>query len=601
MPHNIRVQILAVVIGTLIPCAWAQYRDPAEFSRIPDPTNVQLTEYQEYERGLLTFSSRARYVLVPAVVTDKDGNPVARLTKEDFRLQENRKDQVIASIDEIVPMPGPSASYPTTQNNVVSNELAIQSEGPRRLTIIALDMVNTPLLDQARSRQQVIEYFSKSLEPDSLYQIISIEKTGLVVLHDYTQSTADLIKTVKRIHSRFTPTESVDQAATSDFSSKGLILGPGGAATGTPGTTSVGPTTLTYSIDPKSDFDGWVSAVSGAAERPYAAYLAAAAANSTLTAFHQIAQRTSGIPGRKSLIWITGGFPFSVDPATARVSSGIPFGVYQHVMQELGDQMIALYPIDARGLLTLNVDATVHVTKSMNAFPTYALADNTNRQRDVFDTMHSFADMTGGSAYLNTNDITGAVHSAAMDGAHYYLLSYPLDTNNRQPGWRRITLKAGKYTVRARMGYYLTQSTVNPVASASFDLDMALRSPFDYTGIPLRLVTKSQVDPQGKKTVTFSATIPLSGIQVDASDRDNNHLFIEIAYAALRADGSSYGRQDKTYNLSLNAEQLSQFQSQGLGFGDSVELAPGSQRLRVVVRDNLNGRVGSVLAEFHTE
>jgi VWFA-related protein len=605
MLRTIRYLHLILVVSVLFPSwLWSQQKTSAPPMPIPDFSGaVDLTEhhpieYQEYEKGLLTFSTKAQYVLVPAVVTDKEGNPVTGLKKEDFRLQENGKDQAISSIDEIVPIAAPLSNHPVENKNEASNELSIENRAPRRLIIIAIDMVNTPFLDQLRARQQVISYLANSLEPTSLYQVVVVENNGLRVLHDYTQSSADLIATVKNVRSRFTAADRVDNAALSDFNSKGDI----GASTVTPGATSIGPSGNAYSLrdaSGKIDIELWAAAQSGAAERPYAQSVAAAAAESTLTAFHQLAQRTSGVPGRKSLVWITGSFPFTLDPATARFSGTVWFGIYQHVMQELSDQMIAVYPVDARGLLTSNVDATLRVTRTQLQYPGAMAADSSNRQRDILDTMHTFADMTGGRAYLNTNDTAGAVRAAALDGAHYYLLSYPVDKNNRRQGWRKISLKAGHYNVRARQGYYLTQATVDPLASAKFDIDAALRSPLDYTGVPLRVLLKSRVDADGKKKVPFSTVIPSTGVRVDTAD--NNHVFIEISYAVLSADGNSTAKQDKSYNLNLNAEQMKQFTAMGLGFTDSVELAPGSQKLRVVVRDNLSGRVGSVLADIHAD
>ena len=603
MLRTLRNSHVILVVSILFSsCGWAQKASAPtpipDFSRAVDLTEHHPIEYQDYEKGLLTFSTKAQYVLVPAVVTDKAGNPVTGLKREDFRLQENGKDQVISSIDEIVPVAAPLAPLPnraTEKKNEASNELAMENHAPRRLTIVAIDMVNTPFFDQVRARQQVISYLANSLEPDSLYQVVVVENNGLRVLHDYTQSSADLIATVKKLRSRFTPSDRVDAAALADFNSKSSS----GATTESPGATSIGPTGNTFVLDPRVDFEAWASAKDAAAEGSYAAYVATAAAGSTLTAFHQITQRASGVPGRKSLIWITGGFPFSLDPATARFSGTVAFGMYQHVMQELNDQMISVYPVDARGLLTSNVDATQHTTRIRNAFPGAELADISNRQSDVLDTMHSFADMTGGRAFVNTNDTAGAVHSAALDGAHYYLLSYPVDKNNRRAGWRKITLKAGSYNVRARKGYYLTQATVDPLASARFDIDAALRSPLDYTGIPLRVLVKPQVVSDGKKKQPFSTVIPSTGVRVDTAD--NNHVFIEISYVVLSAEGNGTGKQDKSYNLNLNAEQMKQFTAMGLGFVDSVELAPGARKLRVVVRDNLSGRVGSVLADLHAD
>ena len=38
----------------------------------------------------------------------------------------------------------------------------------------------------------------------------------------------------------------------------------------------------------------------------------------------------------------------------------------------------------------------------------------------------------------------------------------------------------------SRHGYFLTQTTLDPLTSAKYDIDTALRSPLDYTGLPSR-------------------------------------------------------------------------------------------------------------------
>ena len=71
--------------------------------------------------------------------------------------------------------------------------------------------------------------------------------------------------------------------------------------------------------------------------------------------------------------------------------------------------------------------------------------------------MRTFSEMTGGRAFVNTNDTRGAIQEAVHDGSAYYLLSYPVDKSNRHQGWRKITVKAGSYHVHARKGYLMTQ------------------------------------------------------------------------------------------------------------------------------------------------
>ena len=52
----------------------------------------------------------------------------------------------------------------------------------------------------------------------------------------------------------------------------------------------------------------------------------------------------------------------------------------------------------------------------------------------------------------------------------------------------------------------------------------------------------------------------------------------------------------KSYNLNLPAEYVGRIQTQGMSYGDSLDLPPGQYSLRVAVRDNIAGRVGSVAA-----
>ena len=171
-----------------------------DFGRLADPTTQTGIQFQAYDKTPLTFTSRTIYVQVPVVVTDKDGKPVADLKKEDFHLQENGKDQNIASLEAIQSSAAPLAR-PVVPGNEVRNQTSSDAT-PRRLVIIALDMVNTPFEDQVSARRALIRYLSENIEPDSLYQLVAVENNGLRVLHDFTDETAPLIATLKSFASK---------------------------------------------------------------------------------------------------------------------------------------------------------------------------------------------------------------------------------------------------------------------------------------------------------------------------------------------------------------------------------------------------------------
>ena len=541
--------------------------------------------FQPYEKTPLTFTSKPAYVLVPVVVTDKEGKPVSGLKREDFQVQESGKDQKVASLEEIKPSAAP-LSRPAAPDNEITNQTSADAT-PRRLVIIALDLVNTPFLDQTRSRKALIDHLSESIDPDCLYQLVTIGNNGVQILHDYTQETGPLVVALKEVASRFPAHQSVDAEALRHVSTDA-------------GVTTVPATTF----DPgpaggRPDSKALIDFVAANAEQAYAQRKAADGIDSTLQAFLQIAQRASGLPGRKSLIWITGSFPFSIDPGTASVNEGLSFAAYQHTMQLLEQQLISVYPVDARGLVSTQPDASVHLNRRNDVFASQQSRDASNRLLDTLNTMRVFADMTGGRAYLNTNDTRGAIHEAAQDGSDYYMLSYAVDKSNRRQGWRKISVKVGDYHVRARHGYFLTQTTLDPLTTAAYDVDNALKSPFDYPGLPLRMTLNSPASTGDKRKITFAMTMPPKSATVD--NADNNHLHVDIAYAVWTSTGQDAAHKGTSYDLNLNPAQLQTIETQGLGYGDTIELSPGVYHLRLVVRDDLTGQIGSVQAPLEVK
>lgn len=547
------------------------------YHNLADPDLQTDVRYQAFDKKPLTFKSTAEEVLVPVVVVDKSGNPVAGLKKEAFRLQENGRDQPISSVEEYRPTSTP-LSPPRLGSNQVSNVNSGSTVEARRLVIIVFDVLNTPFGEQARARHALIKYVADNLDPGSLYQLLALDRIGIHILHDYTQNTASLESALKALTSKFSTTNAVDSETL-----RALTTDPGQTAVPTIPLTATGA----------ADQEAIAIQAFARGEQAYAQYLQAEAARTTMLTFQQIAARVSGIPGRKALIWVTAGFPFSVDPSSGAISEGYSFDFYQHTMQLLANQFIAVYPVDARGLLTLQPDASFRLTRTENAQAAGLLAAESNRNLDIQNTMRAFADMTGGRAYVNKNDMNSCIKDAVKDGSAYYMLSYPLDRNNRKPGWRKINVRVADYKVRARDGYYMTQTTVDPTSTARSDIDQALTSPFDYTGLPMRIMSNPPVADGAKRKVTFAMTMPPKAVTLDATD--NHHLHVDIAYVVRNTKGDDAGHNGVSYNTALNPQQLEQIEKQGLGYGDTLSLSPGSYNIRVVVRDNLTGKIGSAL------
>jgi VWFA-related protein len=558
---------------------------PRDMGNIPDTT----IEYQQIDKKPLKFTARAHYILVPVIVTDKDGKHISGLTKDAFQIFENGKEQLVASVDETQTSAAPVHSLPASLNEF-SN--AITSDGgARRINVIALDLINTPFLDQVGARQAAIRYLANSINQDAIFELVSIDGNGMHVLHDFTSDTKVLIAALKKVASKLdamagTDTNTIHQVTASSglerrngvfvsYQSRGANL-----------------------VD--LDSTALEAFVKGAA--PIADFAQVGAVGSTLGAFQQIAHQLSGIPGRKSLFWITGSFPFDIDETSGSISVGTPLDAYQRTMQLLNDANVSLYPVDARGVVVVGeMDATMKVSREMmHSVPNYIAGESQSHQKTV-DTMRIFADTTGGKAYYNNNDLAGALTDASGDGSSYYILSYALDTKNNRPGWRKLKVKVKDhdYRIRSRGGFFVTQTTMDPLSSEGMDIREALTSPLDYTGVPLSVKLEVPVASGVKRKVGFSLLVPANAATVDASD--NDRLNLEIWYVVRNVKGEDVSHNSKLYNLNLNAAYVAQLQSSGIGYNDTLELPPGQYGLRVVVRDNITGKVGSVWAPLQVD
>src|SRR6202158_4235737 len=128
----------------------------------------------------------ARLVLVDAVVTDKSGQRITGLTKDDFTLLENGKPQKISAFSFEVPE-SPSPRPPLPPNVYTNRPEYDMPKGP--LTILLLDGLNTALADQGYARSQMLKYLGTQLQPGQPIAVYTLAGS-LRLLQDFTGDVA---------------------------------------------------------------------------------------------------------------------------------------------------------------------------------------------------------------------------------------------------------------------------------------------------------------------------------------------------------------------------------------------------------------------------
>jgi hypothetical protein len=319
----------------------------------------------------------------------------------------------------------------------------------------------------------------------------------------------------------------------------------------------------------------------------------------------QIAQALVGYPGRKSLIWVSGGFPFSVSENTMKL---VPPGresltdvlpLYEHTWQLLNAAEISLYPVDVEGLEVVTApSASAH--KPGRNFSRHM----GGIQADTQATLQTFASATGGRAYFNSNDLVKGFHEAVNDSSQYYVLGYYLDHSQTKVGWRKLLVKVKREhtEVRARNGFFVTKGTTDPESRRKGDISSALLSPLDYTSLALTGQwgkTEPGKNPD-QKYVSYEIHFSPSADLINVSD--DNHLALDIVALAFTAYGKRVGPPtDQKVDIHLRPERADVIRQQGLTFRDVLNLGKGEYSIRFVARDEFTGRVGSVAAPLKVE
>jgi VWFA-related protein len=533
------------------------------------------------------FTSRTQLVLVPVVVTGKNGTHIGGLKREAFRIEEHGKVREASIFEEV------NSIAPDTKARAVSAppsghaNFAFGDSQGWRLTVVVMDMVNTPYLYQQEGKRKLIQYLGKNLQRDEPTALFGLGQSGLKQLHPFTTDTGVLIAALKKVQGEVGTTEMNDESANlvSDM------------------TDSLDVNSVSQSADTISQFMQDIQATANAFQQRNST-------RTTLQALTQIAHAYEAIPGRKTLIWVTGGFPFMIDDPQAFARMGIDMVKdYEETWRALSAAGIAVYTVDVTGLsgfsgATASLDASRRAGRSststsrLSASKPMTIPYDKDQQRQM--TMRAFSDATGGVPCVNTNDLERCFAQAVDDSRSYYLLGYYLPADDQQPGWRKLKVKveASGAHVRAREGFYVAAPTEDTPQSRQQQLVEALRSPVEFTGVRMNVRevapgVEKQPAEAGKTRRQFAVGMPAKSVTVD--EHNGNTVDVSVIAVASDAKGKNLGQGENHVAGKLKAETAERIKRSGMAVEVGVELAPGNYEMHFAVRDNISGEVGSVV------
>jgi len=537
----------------------------------------------------------ARLVVLNVLVQDHSGHPVSGLSKDDFDVTDAGRQQTVKLFSAnhlATKAPGPAPN--ALPRNIATNRPLTQEGIPVGITVVLIDQYNTNLMDQAYAKGQILKFLG-SLEANQQVALYTLTSKGLAIAHDFTNNAASLRAAMTKMPSH------------------------------------LGRDLQASSVDPANTGDERLDQIIDKSNALVAESFTKSRIVNTSAALKSLAGHLSGIPGRKSLVWITDGVPMQLfgdleglqsrpggnpsampaqslgrsgldkqDLMLARDRSQLSFTSYiDDVCRTLNNANVAIYPVDARGLQTAPF---TDASKNFKMDPTTHGLPNSAFQVDNRNTatMNYLADMTGGKAFYNTNDIAEAARKVINDYSASYTLGYYVSASewDNQYHKLKVSVRRPGVNVRTKRGYLAEDNPTPTGAQLEDTLKNAVWSPLDST----KLSVGARVDP--------SATLPNAShfsfmiIPSEFNLRQENGRYtgaLDLLVIQLRKGGERSAEPKKTINLTLTPQRYQLMLQNGMLLTEDLTMYPDTVAVRIIFLDRASGATGSLMMKIDPE
>ncbi len=504
-----------------------------------------------------------RLVQVNVVVHGKKNEPVLGLTKDDFEVTDAGVPQQVATLaveSMLAPPPAPGAKpLPPLPPNVFTNLALFKPATPKAITVILMDGLNTPFADQAYARQQLIK-FLHTLTSDDRVALYTLGR-DIRILHDFTDDHMSLLKALDKHKNHIGPELADSNPAESN----------------------------TGNDDLDSFLDG--------ANQKIADFQNISRVRTTLQGLEAIAQHLSALPGRKNLVWISGGFPLDIGMDSMSIDSTAERRTFtdetERAARALTSAQLAIYPVDARGLMTdPGFAASTPTPKNVTRPPQGPSAAMRNIQK-THDSMEMIAKRTGGKAYYNSNDLKGAIRGAIDDAKVTYIVGY-YPTHNTWDGKfheLKVRVKRSGVNVRHRLGYFAFAEQPRTETSRRAALMEAAWSPLDATNIAV----SARLAPDVPKKGNLRVLMVIEPRQITFEQKDDHWTgLVDVLFVQQPASDKGTTVTNEVWNLNFTKERYIDTMKRGMIMVKDLDFAAAAYKLKVVVRDAASGNVGSI-------
>lgn len=303
-----------------------------------------------------------------------------------------------------------------------------------------------------------------------------------------------------------------------------------------------------------------------------------------LRALKTLAETLAPIEQKKAIVYFSAGMQRSGEDNQVELRAAINAAVRANV---------SIYSIDTRGLQAVvpGGDARQASGRGVSMFSGRGVAQQFSRMSESQATLTSLAADTGGRIFTDSNDFGDAFARVQRDMSAYYLLGYTSANAVRDGRFRRIQVRVKREGLRveARAGYYAERDFAHTSRTdRESQLEEQLFSAVSTTDLPVFVAGGWFRLAADRYYVPISVGVPGSAVPV-ASGKDKASL--DVLGMVRDEQGRPVGRIRET--LQLPAGTAASLEGKQVLYQSGVTLPPGRFDIKVVVRENAGGTIGS--------
>jgi VWFA-related protein len=502
-------------------------------------------------------------VQVDAVVTDSSQKRITGLQAADFELRQDGKPQAITNFSYVSTKPGGAGTAPVNraaQAKPVKGDVpppppVLQPTEVRRTLALVVDDLGLSAESVPKVRSAIRSFVDEQMRPGDLVAIVRTG-AGMGALQQFTTDKRLLYAALDRVK------YGESRVGISSFAP----LGSGGRGRGTATMAHFREETL---------------------------------AVGTLGAIRFVVNAMRGFPGRKSVVLFTENIRM--------IFRGTTDEMVAQAVQQLSDAAsrasVVIHAIDPRGMQDYNPTAADDTSRMSARRVSRVPAQRAQEVVNTEEGMFVLAQETGGLFLHDTNDLAGALRTAAEDSDGYYLIGYHPDavtfeSSNGQPKFHKIEVRVKRagLRVRSRNGFIGEPGGGNqPLEhTREAELNHALQSPSAAGEIHPRLTAVfSNIRQTGS---SINALLSFNPQELKwSSEPDGNHkALIDVAAAAFDENGLALAPIDTTFTLQVSSQKYDEAMKKGMVYGIHFPVTkPGPYLVRAAVRDAATEGSGS--------